>query len=200
MDLSIVDNQKQVVRLHLRSLGLDEAKISAKIEKLENYQDLEEEARDLHVTLVAKEKQTLDLKQQERKQELARKAAMEQEHQQAVSKIITDKMKVKDYDGIPFDEKTARSVAEYMLEKKWQLADSQISDFEKEVLDLSRPENRERQVKIALIMHLLKSDPTLSRLQRKAVTKEADKIFSFLQREDSTAKKQGKKASNFFDD
>jgi len=200
IDLSIVENQKQVVRTHLRSLGWDETKIAAKIEKLENYQDLEEEARDLIVPLVANEKKALDQKVKERQQELSRKASMDQEHQQSVGRIIKEKMKLKEFDGIPFDEKTARTVGGYMLEKKWQLGDSQISDFEKEILDLSRPENRELQIKIALIMHLLKVDPTLSRLQRKAVSNEADKIFSFLQREETTSKKQGRKRSNFFED
>jgi len=200
IDLSVVENQKQVVRTHLRSLGWDETKIAAKIEKLENYQDLEEEARDLIVPLVANEKKALDQKVKERQQELSRKASMDQEHQQSVGRIIKEKMKLKEFDGIPFDEKTARTVGGYMLEKKWQLGDSQISDFEKEILDLSRPENRELQIKIALIMHLLKVDPTLSRLQRKAVSNEADKIFSFLQREETTSKKQGRKRSNFFED
>lgn len=200
LDLTVPENQKQVVRTHLRSLGWDDTKIAAKIEKLENYQDLEEEARDLVVPLVAKEKKALEQKVKERQQELSRKASMDQEHQQSVGRIIKEKMKLKEFDGIPFDEKTAKAVGGYMLEKKWQLGDSQISDFEKEILDLSRPENREVQIKIALFMHLLKVDPTLSRLQRKAVSKEADKIFSFLQREESTDKKQGRKRSNFFDD
>ncbi|NLR60693.1 hypothetical protein HGH93_21465 [Chitinophaga polysaccharea] len=200
LDLSVPENQKKVVRVHLRSLGWDESKIAAKIEKLENYQDLEEEARDLIGPLVANEKKAMEQQQRERQQELSRKAAMDQEHQQIVGRIIDDKMKLKEFDGLPFDEKTARAVSGYMLEKKWQLGDSQISDFEKEILDLSRPENRQAQIKVALIMHLLKIDPTLSRLQRKAVTKEADKMFAFLQREESTDKKQGRKRSNFIDD
>lgn len=200
LDLAVVENQKYVLRTHYRSLGWDAAKIAAKIEKLENYQDLEEEARDLHVALVAKEKQALESRQTERKQELTRKATLEQQHQQAIGKLLQDKTKAKDFDGIPFDEKTARSLSAYMLEKKWQLGENQISDFEKEILDLSRPENRELQVKVALLMHLIKTDPTLARLQRKAVTKETDKIFSFLQREETAGRKQDKKRSSFFDD
>lgn len=200
LDLSNVDNQRQVLRTHYRSLGWDTAKIAAKIEKLENYQDIEEEARDVHAVLLAREKQGLEQKQIERKQELARKASVEQQQQQAVGRIIAEKSKSKEFDGIPFDEKTGRSLSGYMLEKKWQLGENQISDFEKEILDLSRPENRDQQVKIALIMHILKTDPTLSRLQKKAVTKEADKIFSFLQREESTDKKLNRKRSNFIDD
>lgn len=200
LDLGNIENQRHVLRTHYRSLGWDAAKISAKIEKLENYQDIEEEARDVHAVLVAKEKQKLEQQQQERKQELTRKAALEQQQQQAVIRIVSEKVKAREFDGIPLDEKTAKSLTSYILEKKWQLGENQISDFEKEVLDLSRPENRDAQVKVALLMYLLKTDPALGILQKKAVTKQTDKIFSFLQREESTEKKQGRKRSNFFDD
>jgi hypothetical protein len=200
LDLSNIENQRQVLRTHYQSLGWDAAKISAKIEKLENYQDIEEEARDVHAVLIAREKQGLEQKTVERKQELARKASLEQQQQQAISRIIAEKTKAKDFDGIPFDDKTARLLSGYMLEKKWQLGENQISDFEKEILDLARPENRDLQVKIALLMHLLKTDPTLGRLQKKAVTKETEKIFSFLQREESTDKKLNRKKNNFIDD
>ena len=200
LDLSNIENQRHVLRTHYRSLGWDAAKISAKIEKLENYQDIEEEARDVHAVLVAKEKQKLEQQQQERKQELARKAAHDQQQQQSVLKIISEKVKSREFDGIPLDDKTAKSLTSYILEKKWQLGENQLSDFEKEVLDLSRPENRDTQVKIALLMYLLKTDPLLDTLQKKAITKQSDKIFSFLQREDAAEKKQGRKRSNFFDD
>ncbi|SEW21451.1 hypothetical protein SAMN05428988_3212 [Chitinophaga sp. YR573] len=199
LDLTIPDNQKQVLRRHYQTLGWDAGKIRAKIEKLENYQDLEEEARDIHASLVLKEKDALVQKENDRKQELSKKAAQEQEHQISVGRIITEKLKAKDFDGIPLDEKTARSLGAYMLQKKWQLGENQISDYEKDILDLSRPENRQAQVKIALLMQLLKVDPTLSRLGRKAETDKSNKLFSFLQREESTQKKQGKKSTNFFE-
>jgi hypothetical protein len=200
LDLSKVENQKYTLTRYYRSLGWDQAKINAKIEKLENYQDLEEEARDMHGTLLAKEQQTLTDTKERKKEELARRAATEQEYQSTVQRILKEKMKNREMDGIPLDEKTTRELAGYLLQKKWQLGDQQISDFEKDVLDLARPEHRELQIKIALLMHILKSDPTLSRLGRKAITTQTNNMFSFLQREQSTAKKQDKKVTNFFDD
>lgn len=200
LDLSRPENQKYVLARYYKTLGWDTAKINAKIEKLENYQDLEEEARDIHTTLLAQEKQVLNDTQERKKEELARKAQQDQEYQTGVHRILKEKLKAGEIDGIPLDEKTATELSTYMLAKKWQLADQQISDFEKEVLDLTRPEHRETQIKVALFMHLLKTDPTLSRLQRKAITAQTNTMFSFLQRQQSTAKKQGKKVSHFFDD
>lgn len=203
LDLSKVENQKSVVRYHYKKyLNWDDNKINAKIEKLENYQDLEEEAKDLHQTLIVKKQEELDERIENKKREQAAIAREEQNFQMSVQKIITDKLKTKEFDGLPMDQKTAQDLAGYLLNKKWQLqgGDRKLSDFDKDILDLDRPENRELKAKIALLMLTLKSDPTLSKLSKRAVSKESGALFSFLQREKSTAKKQGKRTSNFFDE
>lgn len=200
MDMSRAENQKLVLSRHYKDLGWDNAKITAKIEKLENYQDLEEEARDIHTALVQKEKQALAAAEQARKIELDRKLAIQQEHHVGVQQILKERLKSREFDGIPLDEKQVRQLQSYMLEKRWQLAEEQITDFDKDLLDLARPENRELQVKIALLMQMLKIDPTLSRLQKKAITKESDSLFSFLQRDQRTQKRDTPKAHKFFED
>lgn len=200
LDLSVIENQKAVLTRHYKELGWDNNKIASKIEKLENYQDLEEEAKDIHASLLSKEKKSLTESEIRRKEEIAQKAAAEKQHAAGIQQIITEKIKAREFDGIPADEKTMRQLSSYMLEKKWQLGSEQITDFEKEILDLSRPENTELQVKVALLLHLLKTDPTLSRLQKKAVTQETNKMFSFLQRDSKVAKKTTATKRNFFDD
>lgn len=202
LDLSIVDNQKTVMRHHYKSeLGWDDNKIATKLERLENIGELEEEAKDIHQSLVNKEASALETKKESERQRLVQEQQLEQDFQNSVHRILTDKLKSKEFDGIPVDQKLASATAGYLTEKRWQLpSGKKLSDFEKDVLDMDRPENREIKVKYAMLLQVLKTDPTLSRIQKKAVATETNKMFSSLQRSVSSAKKQGKVRSNFFDD
>lgn len=202
LDMSIQENQKMIAKHYLETvMGLDQNRASAKIQRMVDNGDLEDESKDFHKFLVAKEQSELEHKEENKKRENFIKARQEQEFQSAVNKILSDKLKAREFDGIPVDEKLARDTASYMLEKKWQLRDGrQISDFEKEIMDLELPQNRELKAKVAVLFQLMKQDPQFSRLQRKAVAKETNEMFKSLQRERSTLKKQGKKQTNFFDD
>lgn len=202
LDLSIVDNQKTVMRHHYKSeFGWDDNKIATKLERLENIGELEEESKEIHQSLVNKEAQALETRKEEQRVKLLQEQQMEQDFYNSVHRILADKLKSKDFDGIPVDQKTASSTAGYLTEKRWQLPSGRkLSDFEKDILDMDRPENREAKVKYAMLLQILKQDPTLSRLQKKAVAKETNNLFSSLQRAKSTAKKQGRTISNFFDD
>ena len=55
------------------------------------------------------------------------------------------------------------------------------------MLELDSPENYERKVKIGLLLNLLKKDPELKTIQKKAISKSSNKLFSEL------AEKQVKK-------
>lgn len=202
LDLSIVDNQKTVMRHHYKQeFGWDDNKIASKLERLENIGELEEEAKEIHGALVQKEQNSLESKKETERQKLIAEQQLEQDFQNSVHRILSDKLRSKEFDGIPVDQKLAGQTAGYLTEKRWQLpSGKKLSDFEKDILDMDRPENREIKVKYAMLLQLLKQDPTLSRLQKKAVAKETNALFSSLQRAKSSAKKQGKLTSNFFDD
>jgi len=201
LDVTIVENQKTIMREHYKSLGWDDNKVSTRIERLESIGELENEATDMQQVLVQKEADEIDAKKQRAQAQLIAEQQEEQDFQNSVFRILSDKLKNKEFDGLPMDQKLASQVAGYLTEKKWKLGDGRkISDFDKEILDLGRPENREFKTKVATLFQLLKQDPTLSRLQKKAVAKETNVLFRSLQRDKVTAKKQGKTISNFFED
>lgn len=200
LDVTIVENQKSIMREYYRSLGWDDNKSSARIERLDSIGELENEATDMQQTLVQRETDEINAKKERAQAQLIAEQQEEQEFQNSVLRILNDKLKNKEFDGLPIDQKLAGQVAGYLTEKKWKLSDGKkISDFDKDLLDLGRPENRELKIKYATLFQLIKQDPTLSRLQKKAVTQETNVLFRSLQRDKVTAKKQGKTVSNFLD-
>jgi len=58
-----------------------------------------------------------------------------------------------------------------------------LTEFDKAILELKRPENHEKKVKIALLMKMLEKDPTLSTIQKTAITKKTDQLFGDVVRQ-----------------
>lgn len=201
LDMTILENQKTVMKHYYKSQRWDDNKIAAKIERLENTGELEFEATEMQQTLVAREAEELENAKEESRQKLLVEQQAEQDFENSVHRILSTKLKDKEFDGIPLDQKLAGQVNGYLTEKRWKLpSGKKLSDFDKDVLDLDRPENRELKVKFALLLQTLKVDPTLSRLQKKVESKATNTLFKSLQRDKVSAKKQGRVISNFFDD
>lgn len=195
LDMSIVDNQKQVIRQYYSSLGWASDKISAKIEKLENAGDLEEDATGYHQVLVQKEQSQLEEVRKKKAQEQFQRQQYEQQYQASINKILSDKLTKKDFDGIPVDQNFANQIGDYITINKYKAANGDLlTDFDLEILNLKKPENYEKKVKVAMLIKLLESDPTLSKITRKATSKEKEGIFSTLTRQKSTKVKQGEES------
>ena len=86
---------------------------------------------------------------------------------------------------------------------KWKTASGEtLTDFDRTILELKKPENHAMKVKVAALLKILEKDPTLSTIQRSAITKKSDQMFGELAKQvvkTSTGKqKQNIKRSNFF--
>lgn len=201
LDMAILENQKTVMKYYYKSLGWDDNKAAAKIERLENIGELESEAAEIQQTLVTREAEELERSKEDSRQKLLAEQQAEQDFENSVHRILSNKLKEKEFDGIPLDQKLAGQLNGYLTEKRWKLPTGRkLSDFDKDILDLDRPENRELKVKYALLLQTLKIDPTLSRLQKKAESKASNALFKSLQRDKVSAKKQGRTINNFFED
>ncbi len=64
-----------------------------------------------------------------------------------------------------------------------------MTEFDRAILDLKRPENHNQKVKIALLLKILEKDPTLSTIQKTGITKKTNELFA------ETAKQQTKTSS-----
>lgn len=184
LDLSQEDNQVRVMRQALADQGFDSEDIDTEIERLKNYGDLEQVSAKHHKVLVRKEAQKLQQMEAKAEQELQQKAAIRNQYIQNVQGVLQEKMKTKEFDGIPLNPKLANELQDFLLVEKWKTQSGEtLTDFDKTILDLKRPENHALKVKVGLLLKILEKDPTLSTIQKTGVTKKTDQLFTEVARQ-----------------
>ena len=197
MDLSKEKNQKSIMKQALADQGFEPEDIGKEIERLENYGDLESVATRHHKVLVKKEAIKLQKLDKEAQDVQEQKTAIRNQYVQNVQTILTDKLKEKEFDGIPINNNLANELQDFLLVDKWKTpAGENLTDFDRAILDLKRPENHEMKVKVGLLLKVLEKDPTLSTIQRTGITKKSNELFGQVARQVTkakTIKSQGKK-------
>tara|TARA_R110000868_G_scaffold14426_3_gene67132 strand:- start:585 stop:1808 length:1224 start_codon:yes stop_codon:yes gene_type:complete len=189
MDLTQEANQIAVMRRALTDQGVEPEDITTEIERLQNYGDLETVSAKYHKVLVKKDAQRLQEIQAKGEQEQLQKQQIKTTYIQNVQNILEEKMKTKEFDGIPLNPKIANELHDFLLVDKWKTPQGEtLSDFDRAILDLKRPENHTAKVKLALIMKLLEKDPTLSTIQNKGVTNKTNQLFSEVARQTTKTK------------
>lgn len=183
MDLTKETNQEAVVRRTLSEQGFEAEDVDAEVEKLKNYGDLESVATRYHKVLVKKEAAKLKEAEEKSQRELETKVAIKKQFQQDVFALLQEKLKTKEFDGIPLNPKLATELQDFLLVDRWKTASGEtLTDFDKKLLELKKPENHQMKVKLALLLKLLEKDPTLSTIQKSVVTKKTDKLFEEVNR------------------
>lgn len=184
MDLSKENNQVAVMKQALADQGFEPEDISTEIERLQNYGDLDSVAARHHKVLVKKEAKKLQQLDQEAEQIQKQKAEIKNQYISNVQNILTDKLKEKEFDGIPINSNLANELQDFLLVDKWKTPTGEnLTDFDRAILDLKRPENHEMKVKVGLLMKVLEKDPTLSTIQRTGVTKKSNQLFGEVARQ-----------------
>ena len=195
LDLSVEANQESVVRQTLKDMDYEDEDIQTEIERLKNYGDLEEVAKKHHKVLIKKESQKLQQLAEKQAAIRQQQAEVKKQFVNNVSTTLQEKLKTKDFDGIPINPKLATEVQDMLVTEKWKnSAGETLTDFDVEILNLKRPENHAMKVKVALLLKMLKNDPTLSSIKKAGVTTQTNSLFSEVVRnkprtETSTGKK-----------
>ena len=189
MDLSNEDNQVSIMKRALSDQGFDPEDIETEVERLKNYGDLESVATKHHKVLVKKEATKLQEMENNAQQELQQKQVIKNQYISNVQTILQDKVKNKEFDGIPLNPKLASELQDFLLVDKWKTPTGEtLTDFDRTILDLKRPENHQQKVKIGLLLKLLEKDPTLSTIQRTGITKKTDQLFGEVARQVTKSK------------
>ena len=189
MDLSNEKNQVAVMKQALTDQGFEPEDINTEIERLQNYGDVDTVAARHHKVLVKKEARKLQELESEAEQVQQQKIAIKNQYVQNVQTIITDKLKEKEFDGIPINPNLANELQDFLLVDKWKTPGGEnLTDFDRAILDLKRPENHELKVKVGLLMKILEKDPTLSTIQRTGVTKKSNQLFGEVARQVTKSK------------
>ena len=185
LDMEQESNQKRVVKKYYQEvLGHSETRTDKLIQMLIDDGELDGEA----VTALDKFKTSRDTELQ--RLEDARIAAEQQKLQEKqfftenVNKFISAKVNEKDIDGFKFDKNVSEQINRSMTQGAWKLPSGEIiTDFEKFIADLSRPENIEIAFKIAL---LRENNFDFSKMQLKKANIEKNKAFSSLVQKNKT--------------
>jgi hypothetical protein len=184
MDLSDEGNQMRIMKQALADQGFDPEDVDTEIERLQNYGDLESVATKHHKVLVKKETAKLQHLEQKSEAELKQKAQIRNQYIDNVQTILQEKVKAKEFDGIPINPKLATELQDFLLVDKWKTPTGEtLTDFDRAILDMKRPENHAIKVKLGLLMKMLEKDPTLSTIQRTGVTKQSNQLFGEVARQ-----------------
>jgi hypothetical protein len=204
MDLTREQNQISIMKQALADQGFESEDIGKEIERLQNYGDLDTVATRHHKVLVKKEAKNLQKLEVEAEQVQEQKAQVRNEYVSNVQSILSDKVKEKEFDGIPINSKLANELQDFLLVDKWKTpAGETLTDFDRSILDMKKPENHEMKVKVGLLMKMLEKDPTLSTIQRKGASKKTNQLFGEVARQVTRDKsnkstKKGSKAPSWF--
>lgn len=184
MDMTLEKNQESVMRRALVDQGFEGEDIDTEIERLRNYGDLETVSTRNHKVLVKKEAVKMQELEQKAQFEISQKAQSRNQYIQNVQSVIQEKLKTKEFDGIPLNAKLAGEVQDFLLVDKYKTASGELlSDFDKMILDLKKPENHSTKVKLALLLKVLEKDPTLSTIQKTGVTNKTNTLFTEVARQ-----------------
>jgi hypothetical protein len=195
MDLAQENNQVTVIRQALADQGFEAEDIDSEVERLKNYGDLETVATKHHKVLLKKEASKLQKMEQEKTAQLQQQQQLKQQYYQSVNNVLQDKLKNKEFDGIPINPKLAGELQDFLLVDKYKTASGEtLTDFDRTILELKRPENHEMKVKVGLLLKILEKDPTLSTIQKTGITKKSNELFGEVARQ--TAKSNVKSKSS----
>ena len=184
MDLTDETNQVAVIKQALSDQGFDPEDVTTEVERLKNYGDLETVATKHHKVLVKKEAAKLQEMEQENERRLQQQAAVKQQYYQNVQSVLQEKLKTKEFDGIPLNPKLAGELQDFLLVDKYKTASGEtLTDFDRTILELKRPENHATKVKIGLLLKILEKDPTLSTIQKTGITKKSNELFGEVARQ-----------------
>lgn len=184
LDLSVETNQEKVVRTALADQGFEPEDVDTEVERLKNYGDLEAVATKYNKVMVKKQAIKLKEMEQQAQEEQGRKIAIKNQYIQNVQKTLQEKLKEKEFDGIPINPKLANELQDFLLVDKYKTASGEtLTDFDRFILELKRPENHPMKVKVGLLLKILKDDPNLSTIQKRGVTKKSDELFTEVARQ-----------------
>lgn len=195
LDLTSEDNQERVVRAYYKNLKWDDQKIESKIQKLKDYGDLEDESKAYHEVLLNKEKEQAEALENKKKLEAEEAKNKEAATKKSYQRILGEKAKTQELDGIPLTQKDVDETLSYLTDKKYKLQSGELlSEFDKDLLELNRPENHELKVKLGL---LLRKKLDLTSVKKTTISKKSDALFTLSTKNAKNAPKE-KEIKSFF--
>lgn len=185
LDLTDESNQEKIVTLGLTKLGFEPDAIKEKIKALKLSSELQTEAERYHKPLVKQEEKQLAAIQEQSKIRIEQKRLADEQYTNGITNILLDKLKKKEFDGIPVTKEVATKTKDFLDNKKWKLPSGElITDFDYFILELNKPQNHALKVKLGLMVAPIFKpgqpiDLNLGPIKKAAVSQENREIFNF---------------------
>lgn len=193
LDLTSENNQKAVIRQFLVDQDFSTEDAEKEIERMSNNGDLESVSSRYHKVLLKKQASKLEQLENDSKAKVEQQKAFKQGYNNNVTTILNNKLKDKVFDGIPLNPSLANEVRDFLVTEKYKTpSGEQLTDFDVAILNLKKPENHEKKVKIGLLLKVLEKDPTLSTIQKAVISKKSDELFSEVQKTSKSTQKSEK--------
>lgn len=177
LDMTQEASQEKVYREFLKRQGLAQDRVEARLQKAKAQGDLEDDSTDYHKILIEQDAAELADKTKQKEQKTLEERRTKQAFTQNVNKILVEKAKDKDYEGIPVTDQIAKETFSYLTEEKYRLPSGEpLTEFDKAILELRRPENAALKVKLAL---LLRNGLDLSKVKIKEKNDATAKAFEW---------------------
>lgn len=200
LDLKVEDNQIAIIKQALLDQEFEPEEITKEIERLKSYGDLETVATRYQKTLVKKNLTKLETLEKETANKIQVEKAKKVQYIKNVQTVLQDKLKAKEFDGIPLNPQLATELQDFLITDKYKSPTGEIlTEFDRTILDLKLPENHQKKVKVALLMKLLEKDPNLSTIQNTGITKKTNTLFgeiSKLNKKSPIIKEQTKESES----
>lgn len=177
-DLTNEAVQEKIYREYYSRVGWTEEAVNKKLQKVKDYGDLADEVQELHPQLVQQDKDRAEEMRQEKVAANQRAQKADNDYKIGIAKILEEKAKLKDFDGIPLNDEKKRKAFDFLYTKKYKnAAGQQLTDYDKFIIDTLKPENFSTRIKIAL---LALDQFDLTKIEKRAVSKESSTLFSEL--------------------
>lgn len=189
-------NQKKVYREFYKRLNWDETKIEAKLQKSIDYGDLESDSKEFYDKLLEDNEKKLVELQETKKASQEKQLQEDADYKNSITKLLEDKLKTREFNGIPLNPETVKKVVDFMTTKKYQTPDKQkLTEYDKFILESRKPENLNSRILHAL---LALNNFNFDSIKKRAVTSETDEVFAELKGKTKASAKSAKSNNDWF--
>lgn len=189
LDLEQEENQLKVVRQYYKEvLGYSDERTESKLKVMKDAGELAAEASEAVDRITSNIEKQLQEKSAQKAREEAEKAHSAKVYDTSLRMTIQKEMNEGNFRGIPVNQQSMSQTYANLMTPAWRLPNGEeITDFQKFLLDLKRPENIEAAI---LIDVLRQNNFDLGVVQTRKENIQKSRLFDALATKETTAKRK----------
>ena len=189
LDMDLEENQVKVVRQYYKEvLGIQSDLAEKKLKIMQDAGELVTEATIAIDKIQGNVEKQLDAKAQDKAKEEANKQFANQVYDNSLRSALSSDFGNGNYQGLPVSQESISSAYANLARPAWRLpSGEEITDFQKFLLDLKKPEN----IKTAVLIDMLRQNNfDLSSIQVSKDNKKKSQLFDALAVKEQTIKRK----------